>query len=342
MINQLNCLQQLNSFSQKYKQETPYFRANIETKANTYDKQKGKTPDVTKLGIGFGVVILSIGTALILSKGRIISKLFPRFKPRNPIEQCIKEVENITFDTPNLRLMKDFYGDKTKYDLGLRYAIVASNTKKIKGTGVIVEKLPEMFEGLNKDELFKVLDNLRLQNLPWKENQIYTFKVGEKSFDVSFVGVGCVNNVYKITDSEGRAVCYRYTSFPKQSKLGHGMANEVATTIEANKAGVTDVKKLYMANILSEDVIKENSLKYTGGWSIEEFIDGSKMPPKDGLKLTEWLKSKGLKHNDLVGHESNRKNGFIIDMGGIIPDVAENPYSHLINVEMGELQKYLK
>ena len=67
-----------------------------------------------------------------------------------------------------------------------------------------------------------------------------------------------------------------------------------------------------------------------------------KTAPKPGLRLQEWLTKKGLLHNDIVDHEANQINGYIVDMGGIIPKAKENPCSHIVNVETEKLKKYLE
>lgn len=237
-----------------------------------------------------------------------------KFKQSKITKNTLKECENLTFDTPNLKLMKDKYDKNNVFDLGLRYAIVANNTKRAKGSAIIMNEMPEIFKGINEDELVKTLDELPsyLNN-----KKINKFTISGENFNAEMIGSGCLNDVYKITDSRGNQVCYKYARQPYLMNSGQGVFNEIAIMQEAQKAGVTDIPKLYMANPLGCIVQHPDLIGTTtkGAWEIIEFVDNKKQVPQNGLKLLSWLQSKGLYHGDY--HAGNHIGETIIDLGGI-------------------------
>ncbi len=239
---------------------------------------------------------------------------FNKFKQSKATKQALKECENLTFDTPNLRLIKDKYDDKNIYDLGLRYAIVANNTVREKGSAIIKNEIPEIFKGLDEKELFKTLDELPVYLEPRKLNK---FKIGEKEFTANSIGSGCLNDAYLIKDTNNNQICYKVAKNPYQMNMGQGVYDEIAIWQEAQNAGVNDIPKLYMANPVGYVVQAKGDLGSTtkGAWEVVEFVSDSKQVPQDGLKLTSWLKEKGLHHGDL--HAGNYIGDTIIDLGGI-------------------------
>lgn len=237
----------------------------------------------------------------------------------NAILQC----KDLTYDTPNLKLMKDFYGNKNVFDLGLRFAIVANNTFQNKGQAYIIKKMPEMFYGIEHKELCESLDIL---NLFLKPDKINKFTIGGKDFTAKFIGQGCNNDIYLIENSAGKKVCLRLARDPYSIMgFGHDIFTEVAINIEAQKAGVENIAKLYMTNPIGTLISSKSGklgYKVKGAWQIVEYVDKSRINPPDKLTLQKWLDSKGLEHSDLYikelkGDESNIISSTIVDLGGI-------------------------
>lgn len=244
---------------------------------------------------------------------------FNKFVQSEVTKQVLAECENVTFDTPNLVLMKDKYDANNVYDLGLRFAVVANNTAQAKGNSVLINEIPPIFRNVDIKELTRILDELpsRLEH-----NKINEFSVSGKKFFVKPEGGGCISSVYKMYDEFGNKVCFKYSINPYLMGRGQGIYNETAILNEAIKAGVTDVPKLYMTNPVGCIAQRSDSIGTTvkGSWQILEFIDKDKSVPKNGLKFADWLESKGLEHRDL--HLGNYVGDYIVDVGGVI-DNAE-------------------
>ena len=250
-----------------------------------------------------------------------------KFKQSQVTKNTLEECENLTFDTPNLKLIKDKYDEINVYDLGLRYAIVANNTAKAKGSAVIINEIPEIFKKVNKDELIKILDELP-SYLEYRK--INKFTISGEDFKAEKIGGGCLSDVFKITDSYGNQICYKYARNPYLMNSGQGVFNEIAIMQEAQKVGVTDIPKLYMANPLgciaqNPDI---NGTTTKGAWEIIELVDETRRVPQNGLKFLKWLETKGLYHGDM--HSGNYIGDTIVDLGGIC-DRAET-----VNKVLGE------
>ena len=236
-------------------------------------------------------------------------------KKSDAIKTAMDECKDLTFDSPNLVLMKDKYDGSTTYDLGLRYAIVANNTARAKGTGAIIYELPKMFEGVDQKELISVLDELPSRLESGKFNH---FEISGKKYTAREIGGGEINRVYLITDEAGNKICFKHAKDPYFMIAGHGIYNEVAILREANKAGVCDVPKLFMANPVGCRVQRPDSSRTTtkGAWQLVEYIDDTKPINPDSLKFMDWLDSKGLEYNDRK--PENRIGEVIVDMGGVM------------------------
>ena len=227
----------------------------------------------------------------------------------------LKELENVTFDDKSVNLMKKVYDKDNIYDLGLRYAIVANNTAKQKGFGGIISEVPSMFKGLEIKELFRKLDDL-VSLLDRKK--INKFNINGKEYLAEFIGGGCISDVYKITyPKTGERICLKFARQPYLTGRGQGIFDEVAITLEANKAGVVNIPKLYMANPIGRYKTLPDSFKTNhGAWQITEYIEKGKKRQTNGLDLLSWLETKGLEHGDC--HDGNLIGDVIIDLGGII------------------------
>lgn len=205
--------------------------------------------------------------------------------------------------------MKDKYDENNVYDLAQRYAVVANNTAKAKGSGAIINEVPEIFQGIESKELVEKLDKL---GASLDKKSINKFSLGGKEYTAKYIGSGQINDVYKITDASGKSLCFRQSKNPYLIESAQGIYYETAITQEANKAGVVDIPKLYIAN----PVGKYANDGYTqGAWQLLEFVEGKKDLPKDGLKLFDWLESKGLAHFDY--NAGTCVENVFVDLGGI-------------------------
>lgn len=245
-------------------------------------------------------------------------KILKKNLDENPqIVKVMEELKDVTFDSKNLKLMKDVYNKDNPYDLGLRYAILANNTAKQKGVGAVINEVPDMFKGIETEELIKKIDNLASYV---KRDKINKFKIGNKDYTAELIGGGCLSDVYKITDeATGEIVCIKFARQPYLTGRGQGIFDEVAITNEANKAGVVDVPKLYMANPIGryvESAEYGGCITNNGAWQMTEFIEPDRKVSEKGLRLLDWLKSKGLYHGDC--HSGNYIGDMIIDLGGIL------------------------
>lgn len=237
-----------------------------------------------------------------------------RFKQSKYTRDILDDCKDLTFDSPNLRLIKSVYNEDNIYDLGLRYAIVANNTAKKKGSATLIREIPEIFKGIDEKELVRKLDLLP----SFLEEKITnTFTINGKRFQAELIGSGCIKDVYKITDSANNQVCFIYGRNPYLMHGGQGFYNEFAILNEANKSGVIDVPKFYMGNPVGCIAQNPKFIGTTtkGAWEIVELVKPNTKVPSSGLKLREWLKNLGLFHGDV--NSGTYVGDKIVDLGGI-------------------------
>ena len=291
---------------------------NLFRKANkVVNEQASEVVEKTSKEVGNTEKILSIAEkeldAIDFSKR---SNLLDTEFNRRAVD-IIEECQDLTYDTPNLKLIKDWYDEDCLYDLGTRFATVANNTARVKGNAIIVNKVPEIFSGVDKTKLLKTLD--KLPSFLEKSDRIYAsekvtkFVIDNKVFTARFMGCGQYSHVYKIQDEFGNQICYKaFRTNRVNASYNHGAYAEIGLLQEAYKAGVTDVPQLYMANPIGKNLQNGN---LEGAWQVTEFIEKGQKAPADGLKFLDWLRSKHLVHNDLS--TANQIDGFIVDIGGI-------------------------
>ncbi len=291
---------------------------NIFKKANkVVNEQASEVVEKTSKEVGNTEKILSIAEkeldAIDFSKrSNLLDTEFNR-KAVDIIEEC----QDLTYDTPNLRLINDWYDEDCLYDLGTRFATVANNTARVKGNAIIVNNVPEIFSGVDKTKLLKTLD--KLPSFLEKSDSIYPsekvtkFVVDNKVFTARFMGCGQYSYVYKIQDELGNQICYKaFRANRINASYSHGAYSEIGLLQEAYKAGVTDVPQLYMANPIGKN-LQNGGLE--GAWQITEFIEKGQKAPADGLKFLDWLRSKHLVHHDLSS--ANQIDDYIVDIGGV-------------------------
>ncbi len=249
-------------------------------------------------------------------------------KKEPQISEVLKELENTTFDTKDLKLIKDHYDANNPYDLWLRYAIVAHNTARQKGTGAIINEIPNMFKGIDQNELLQKLDNLPTM---LEVKKINKFEIGNNKYTAECIGGGCISDVYKITnEATGEQVCMKFARQPYLTGRGQGIFDEVAITQEAQKAGVVDIPKLYMANPIGRyATLDSGCITNNGAWQMTELIKPDRQLPEQGLKLLDWLKSKGLFHGDY--NQGATVGNTFVDLGGIIDN--ELTFAHFNDLE---------
>ena len=235
---------------------------------------------------------------------------------------AVKDCEGLVFQNPNLNLIKKKYNAKNLYDLSIRYATIGNNTKHLTGRALIKNEIPEMFKGMDETTLLSELDKLPtrlhsavVENYPEKSG---TISINGKIFKFTWLGQGGSNNAYKLTDDKGHNICFKHANrLPTRLGLNNGIIEEVAILNEANKAGVVDVPKLYMANIFGKNTGQYKPPE--GTWQLVEFIDKPRTVNSQSLKLKKWLDKIGLIHNDIDDNSNNLVNGVVIDMGMIVP-----------------------
>ena len=231
--------------------------------------------------------------------------------------EIIDECKDLTFDTPNLNLMRDFYDENHAYDLGIRFAAVANNTAAQKGSAEIINQVPEIFHGLDKKTIISTLDKLPSYiekcESTGESTKITKFLIDNKTFRAQFIGCGAYGRVYKITDDFGHQICYKaFRSNTLRAHAPHGVYYEIGIAQEAHKAGVVDIPELFMANPLGKELVNGNM---EGAWMLTEFIEKGKTVPKQGLKFENWLFYKNLIAKDLG--PTNRIDEYIVDLGGV-------------------------
>ena len=213
-------------------------------------------------------------------------------------------------------LLKEFYDKDNFYDFPLLFAAACYNSKDKFGQ-YIVEKMPKIFEGIDKEELFTVLDayseTFRRDYI--QKDNIFKSTIDGKDFYFKSLGSGaecCAFSVSDSMDDDSKSVIYKIyndgaTFAPCWFYGNIGMLRE------ANMAGVIDVPELYFANTTLS--YPDFSGVGSGCWAIIE--NAKHKTIKSGLKLTEWLEQMGLKHYD--DRRGNRINGICVDLGFIKP-----------------------
>ena len=270
-----------------------------------------------------GIIIGSVITASVAILFGITHKanVFKHIDIAKETLNAIKDCEGLVFQSPNLNLIKKKYNAKNLYDLSIRYAAIGNNTKKLTGRAIIKNEIPEIFKGMEETTLLNALDKLPerlhsavVKNYPQKSG---TISINGKNFTYTWLGEGGSNNAYKLSDDKGHSICFKHAHKPQEMLgINNGIIEETAILNEANKAGVVDVPKLYMANIFG--IKPEQYHPVEGAWQLIEFIDKSKTYNPQGLKLKNWLDNIGLRHND-IDNPNNIINNIVIDMGMIVP-----------------------
>ena len=227
------------------------------------------------------------------------------------ILKILEESKNLTLSSGSL-LKQQYYTNL--YDFPLKFACACYNSRDL-GDGYIDNEIPEIFRGIDKQELFNALDfHSSLCRKSEKWNSEFKVQISGKNFYFEFLGDGAECSSYKISDKpndDSNSVIYKV--YKTNDNYGAtfapmGFYGNIGMLREANMAGVVDVPELYFANPILMG-------KHFGCWAIVE--NANNKEPQDGLNLTDWLKSMGLWHFD--DRRQNRINNICIDLGLISP-----------------------
>lgn len=306
----------------------PKQRVNTAFKGNT-GAAASVTPNITKDSVTLSnkknTVRKTIIASMIVAGTAIALGILRKPSTTNAVKETIKavkECEGLTFNKPNLNLIKKKYNSKNIYDLGVKYATIANNTKQATGRALLKNEIPKIFRGIDESTLLNELDNLPatlnsavLKNYPESSGII---SIAGKDFKFKILGQGGSNIAYKLSDKMGNNICFKHShNAPTLGLYNNGIIDEVAILNEANKAGVVDVPKLYMANLFG---VKQDRYKpIKGCWQLVEMIETPRAIDSKALHLKKWLNNIGLVHNDLDKNPNNIINGIVVDMGMITP-----------------------
>ena len=255
-----------------------------------------------------------------VSKNDVKSTHFADFEDftREEILRILQESKDLTLSSGSL--LKEFYDKNNIYDFPLRFASACYNSRDIE-SGYIDDKTPEIFKGIDKKELFSVLDNYSMlfRNGYLSAFEPFKVQINFKDFYFKPLGQGAESCAFIISDSEDNndnSVVFKIYYNVKDGIVTFapcGFYGNIGMLREANMAGVVDVPELYFANpVMSYSSYEET---YKGCWAVVENAKNKEI--KDGLKLPDWLKNMGLFHVD--DRSQNRINGVCVDLGFIKP-----------------------
>ena len=219
------------------------------------------------------------------------------------------------------------YDVKKENDAPYKIAAIVNNVVRKNKDSNIHRETPDIFKGLDKNEVFKSLDVLSyvLRDIGKKE---HSFNIGNKEINVDYVGEGKNSTVYKLSDNEGNKVAIKNYKKPEEVNF-LSLFGELALYQALKNEKINNIPTLYMANPVSmkvEDLRKEWTLVedvdnikdydgYKGGWAVVEYITPDTPTKNEGITLHEWLKSKELYHIDI--NSDNCIGKYIIDLGGV-------------------------
>ena len=252
-------------------------------------------------------------------------------KSLDEIRKSLQKASSLTLDDGSL--IED-YSDSDFYDFPMKFATACYNTFAQKGQAYIKEEMPEIFKGINEEELFKKLDTLSaVTKITPLKGMEFNFEIGGKKFTLEALSQGMEAATFKLKSQDGKSVIFknfhaRSDKAPKTniSFAPEGLYGGLGILREANLAKVSDVPKLYLANPIYEPLngVIHKEQGYKGGWMISENVE-DKIAPSEGVKFLDWIKEKGLVATDIRG--DNVINGYCVDTGFILPRRFYNFYN---------------
>lgn len=222
--------------------------------------------------------------------------------------KILAESNNLILES---RLPIKNYSEEETYDFPIKFAIAVLNTFRKKGNAHIVEKVPELFEGMNQKKLFEKMDKMK-DVLSSRRNNV--FQIDGRYFTAKYVDTGAFGKVFKISDIDNKYPPAAIKMFYDPYKVSsHGIFNEIGLYRELNRQKVNDIPEFYMANPIGSC----DGTYSEGGWMLTEFVD-SKTPIKNhkkGVSLSSFMKEHSLKHYD--DNRGTRVGVYIVDLGNI-------------------------
>lgn len=242
-----------------------------------------------------------------LYKGRLSSLFFLNGNGKKLLK-TLKESKNLTLESS---LSIKNYDKEETFDFPIKFAIAVLNTFRQKGNAHIVEKVPELFEGLNQRKLFEKTDKMREVLDNYKTN---VFKIDGRYFTAKYVDSGAYGKVFKISDIDNKCQPAALKIFHNPYKVSsQGIFNEIGLYRELNRQKVNDIPEFYMANPIGS----YDGTSSEGGWMLTEFVE-SKTPIKNckqSISLTSFMKKHSLKHFD--DNRGTRVGVYTVDLGNI-------------------------
>ncbi len=257
------------------------------------------------------------------------------------IMQTLVNSKNLTLENGPIL---EKYGAGKFYDFPIKFAAASYNTKLQYGRAYIEDKMPDLFKGIKKEELFSALDNVSLlskfSSIP--EGAKIEAEIGNERFIFEALDSGLEAATFRVkalsgADADNKTVIFKnYLANSDKSQSGvsfapQGFYGGIGILREANFAGVIDVPGLYLANPVFEPVVSAKGFgnqfaKYKGGWAIVEDVS-KKTPPElssGGLNFRSWAKDRGLAFFD--DKKDGWVRGFCVDTGFIMPRFEKEFY----------------
>ena len=248
-----------------------------------------------------------------------------------------------SFDTINLF-------DGKNDDAAFKFAALIKKLNSQNKDTFIINKVPELFRGIQLNKIRETLDTLSYhirQNKSLINETDSYIELNGKRIDFEYIGSGENSTVFKLWDKEGNETAMKTYIKPEEIS-SYSIFGELAVYHALKDEKICNIPELYFANplikqvedksqfpteIYEDMILYEKGVKYDehgnisvatqfkdydgykGGWTIVEYIGPYSYPKHEGIMLHEWLKRNNLKHHDIS--IDNVKNGYITDLGGI-------------------------
>ena len=239
------------------------------------------------------------------------------------VGKILESSKDLTLDSGSL--IEKEYNNDVFYDLPQKFATACYNTLEKNANAYIIDNIPEMFKGINREKLTEKFDLLSVLTKKYDipKGIKINFEIDGNKFYALALDSGEEAATFRIISQNGDSVIFKNyltNSDKSPSRITfapQGLYGNLSILREANMAGVSDVAKLYMANPIFSAVESLDSKlsKFKGGWMIVE--DASKRKQTEGLKFKDWFKQHGL--NAFDDKESSWINGICVDTGFIYP-----------------------
>ena len=243
------------------------------------------------------------------------SKMFEEYLP------VIERFKNIEVNS-DVNLLEGI--NDRDFDLSLLMEIAISNSLRKDGNAYVFgEKTPALFKGFDKKQVAESITDVlnKIEKYGMFSHQVGKFSIGKKDFYIKYQSGGCVGDVYKICDDEGRCVAVKKYNNSIERPMNNGKT-EIAMLRQARKEDVQDVPEFYMAQA-ADYKLDENKNPYQNPrWMMVEFITlNTPVKPWDKEKhkicpsyMRYFCSRYGLVYGD--GKNTNSIGEYRVDMGG--------------------------